>query len=51
MPTTIPITANSANYASVVFVGFILLATVWYFAWGKTHYQGPPAVNDHLNDD
>lgn len=51
MPTSVPVTANSVNYASVVFVGFILLATVWYFAWGKKNYKGPPTVNDHRNED
>ena len=51
MPSAIPVTASSNNYASVVFVGFILLATAWYFAWGKTNYQGPPVVNEHLSED
>lgn len=44
MPTSIPVTAGTVNYASVVFVGFIALATAWYYAWGKRNYRGPPVV-------
>lgn len=29
------------NYASVVFVGFVLVSAVWYFAWGRANYVGP----------
>ncbi|KAF2276823.1 amino acid transporter [Westerdykella ornata] len=42
MPTAIPVTAELMNYASVVFAGFFVIATTWYFVWGKKHYQGPP---------
>lgn len=34
MPTVIPVTASSMNYAAVLFVGFGLLCTIWYFVWG-----------------
>ena len=44
MPTYLPVTAGTCNYASVVFIGFVLIATVWYFVWGHANYQGP-AVN------
>lgn len=30
MPTALPVTATSMNYASVVFVGFLLISAVWY---------------------
>jgi hypothetical protein len=30
------------NYASVVFAAFFLVATIWYFVWGKRNYEGPP---------
>jgi hypothetical protein len=50
MPAGIPVTAETVNYASVAFVGFIIFATAWYFAWGKTNYGGPPPVNDHLSE-
>jgi hypothetical protein len=42
MPTAIPVTAEFMNYASVVFFAFFIIATAWYFAWGKKNYQGPP---------
>ena len=31
--------------ASVVFVGFALIAFIWYLVRGRTHYRGPP--NSH----
>lgn len=34
------------NYASVVFVAFVLIASLWYFVWGKKHYAGPPVQDD-----
>jgi hypothetical protein len=46
MPTTIPVTAELMNYASVVFAGFFFIATVWYFVWGKKNYEGPPTHED-----
>ncbi|WZH43082.1 uncharacterized protein QYS62_004084 [Fusarium acuminatum] len=35
MPSALPVTPETMNYASVVFVGFLALCGVWYFAWGK----------------
>lgn len=43
MPTTLPVTPQLMNYASVVFAAFFLISTIWYFAWGKKNYEGPPA--------
>ncbi|KAJ4288665.1 hypothetical protein N0V90_011902 [Kalmusia sp. IMI 367209] len=42
MPTFLPVTLQTMNYASVVFAGFFAIATGWYFIWGKKNYQGPP---------
>jgi hypothetical protein len=42
MPTYLPVTPETMNYASVVFAAFFLVATVWYFVWGKRNYEGPP---------
>ncbi|KAJ5730830.1 uncharacterized protein N7483_005338 [Penicillium malachiteum] len=42
MPTLETVTKESMNYASVVFVGFVLIAGVWYAVWGYNNYQGPP---------
>lgn len=50
MPSAIPVTAETVNYAPVVFVAFILIATVWYWAWGYRKYVGPPTVNDAVID-
>lgn len=41
MPTVVPVTKNSMNYASVVFVGFVAISAVWYGIWGRKHYVGP----------
>lgn len=35
MPTALPVTAVSMNYASVVFVGFGAIAAVWYAVHSK----------------
>jgi uncharacterized membrane protein YfcA len=48
MPTAIPVTAEFMNYASVVFFAFFMIATAWYFAWGKKNYQGPPTHEDAI---
>ncbi|KAK0614911.1 amino acid/polyamine transporter I [Bombardia bombarda] len=42
MPIYIPVTSQTVNYAPVVFVGFFGIASVWYFAWGRKNYRGPP---------
>jgi predicted small integral membrane protein len=48
MPTAIPVTAEFMNYASVVFFAFFVIATAWYFVWGKKNYQGPPTHEDAI---
>lgn len=50
MPSYIPITPDFMNYASVVFVAFFIVATVWYFVWGRKHYAGPPVQDDDAID-
>lgn len=35
MPQTLPVTAGSMNYASVVFVGFAVISAVWYAVAGR----------------
>ncbi|KAH8805359.1 amino acid/polyamine transporter I [Xylogone sp. PMI_703] len=42
MPTYLPVTASTVNYACAVFVGFIFIASAWYWIWGRRNYQGPP---------
>lgn len=50
MPTTVPVTATLMNYASVVFVAFIIISAGWYYVWGRTNYQGPPTHEDAVLD-
>ncbi|OQE17319.1 hypothetical protein PENSTE_c021G02253 [Penicillium steckii] len=42
MPTALPVTRVSMNYASVVFVGFMAISAVWYLVYARKHYKGPP---------
>ena len=46
MPTVLPVTPQTMNYASVVFAGFFVIATLWYYAWGRKNYEGPPTHED-----
>ncbi|KIO25996.1 hypothetical protein M407DRAFT_75027, partial [Tulasnella calospora MUT 4182] len=41
MPTAIPVTPVTMNYASVVFAGFTFISAIWYAVWGRTNYRGP----------
>ncbi|KAI0133628.1 amino acid/polyamine transporter I [Xylariales sp. AK1849] len=42
MPSSIPVEAATMNYASVVFVAFSSISLIWYVAWGRKNYTGPP---------
>lgn len=42
MPATVPVTAETVNYAPVVFVFATLVSGLWYLAWGHKNYVGPP---------
>ena len=35
MPSALPVTAISMNYASVVFMGFLAISAVWYFVYAR----------------
>lgn len=51
MPTAIPVTPQSMNYASVVFAGFTAISAIWYGLWGRKHYRGPQvSAADFLGD-
>ncbi|KPI36336.1 putative amino-acid permease [Cyphellophora attinorum] len=43
MPAALPVTVVSMNYASVVFVGFMFISLLYYVAYGRRVYHGPPA--------
>ncbi|KAI1780870.1 amino acid transporter [Hypoxylon cercidicola] len=42
MPTALPVTEVSMNYAIVVFAGFMALSAIWYGVYARKVYQGPP---------
>ncbi|KIV94588.1 hypothetical protein PV10_02341 [Exophiala mesophila] len=48
MPAYLPTTADTMNYASVVFVGGVTVSAAWYFIWGRANYQGPPAKEEDV---
>ncbi|KAF8797589.1 hypothetical protein BYT27DRAFT_7265596 [Phlegmacium glaucopus] len=48
IPTILPVTKLNMNYASVITVGVIVFAYVWYFAAAHKHYTGPKS---NVNDD
>ncbi|QIX01753.1 hypothetical protein AMS68_007270 [Peltaster fructicola] len=46
MPVSIPVTASTMNYASVVFIGFACLSITWYVIRGRKDFKGPPVPTD-----
>ena len=45
MPTAVSgLSAETMNYASVVFVAFALISVVWYFVWGRRNFSGPAVL-------
>ena len=40
-PTTVPVTAENMNYASLVFGGAMIFSGVAWFVYGKDRYHGP----------
>ncbi|KAB5581138.1 amino acid/polyamine transporter I [Coniochaeta sp. 2T2.1] len=42
MPTVLPVTEVSMNYAIVVFVGIMALSGIWYAVHAQKVYRGPP---------
>lgn len=50
MPAVKAVTLDTMNYASVVFVGFVAIAAVWYGVWGYHNYRGPPDAIEQDDD-
>ncbi|KAK2782160.1 hypothetical protein FQN51_004667 [Onygenales sp. PD_10] len=46
MPVSLPVTASSMNYASVVFAGFAAISVAWYFVRARKEFTGPPIMMD-----
>lgn len=51
MPTAIPVTPTSMNYASAVFVFFAAVSVFWYVVRGRKSFSGPPVPADDLGQD
>ncbi|KAL8784382.1 MAG: hypothetical protein Q9213_003982 [Squamulea squamosa] len=45
MPTVLPVDKITMNYASVVLMGFMTIAAVWYLIYARKAYKGPPATD------
>jgi choline transport protein len=43
-PIATPVTAETMNWASVIFSGVLLIAVVYYVAKGRHEYDGPVAL-------
>ena len=41
LPTILPVTKDTMNYASVITGSVVILSLVWYFLGGRKHYKGP----------
>lgn len=51
MPVSIPVTANSMNYASAVFAGFATISILWYIVYARKHFNGPPISTEEERED
>lgn len=49
MPTALPVTAVSMNYASVVFVAFMTISAVWYFVYARKCKLNPVLSREGLS--
>ena len=43
-PTATPVTAETMNWASVIFMGVLSIDVVYYLAKGRREYDGPVAL-------
>lgn len=50
MPVSLPVTPSTMNYASVVFAGFATISVIWYFAYARRHFTGPPVMADLVDE-
>ncbi|KAA1478995.1 APC amino acid permease, partial [Dentipellis sp. KUC8613] len=41
LPTVLPVTKDTMNYASVITGGVVILSSIWYLIDGHRHYHGP----------
>ncbi|KAI0369290.1 APC amino acid permease [Pilatotrama ljubarskyi] len=50
LPTVLPVTGATMNYAAPITGGVILLSLVWYAIGGHRHYKGPQSNRPDLNN-
>jgi len=51
IPTIKPVTAQNMNYASVITLGVVILAFIWYILGAHRHYHGPQGGTTQRPDD
>ncbi|TFY83989.1 hypothetical protein EWM64_g22 [Hericium alpestre] len=51
LPTVLPVTKDTMNYASVITGIVIILAGIWYIVDGRRHYHGPASNVKHDSAD
>ncbi|KAI0877825.1 amino acid transporter [Hypoxylon argillaceum] len=49
-PYTLPTTAESMNYSSVILVGIIAVSAIWWLVHATHHYPGPKVMQLYLHD-
>ncbi|KAI0651168.1 APC amino acid permease [Trametes meyenii] len=49
LPTYLPVTGETMNYAAPITGGVILLSLVWYVVGGHRHYKGPQSNRTDLD--
>jgi len=49
MPTIYPVTAENMNYSSIITVGVMLLAGLWYWVSARKYYDGPRSNLDKVD--
>ncbi|KAI0008727.1 amino acid transporter [Xylariaceae sp. FL0662B] len=50
-PYSIPTTAETMNYNSVILVGTVTLSTFWWILHATRHYPGPKVMRLYIHDD
>ncbi|CCH60372.1 hypothetical protein TBLA_0C05740 [Henningerozyma blattae CBS 6284] len=49
LPSQVPVTVRTMNYALIVYVACLIAITILYFRWGKYHFTLPLVDEDYKN--
>ncbi|KAJ2991212.1 hypothetical protein NUW58_g2597 [Xylaria curta] len=49
-PYSLPTTAESMNYNSVIVVGTVVLSAIWWLVHARHHYPGPKVMQLYIHD-